>query len=137
MIGHRDAADVVRLGTVGRGVAPRQRLIQVSLWVGAVGGDVITVDTAEHQGAVAKFEVSQPGGDAIPDHVALVAGLERAAGFVHHGVAHLFGGPAGGVQALVGEVDVGLLGLQLRVSAHENGDSSDGRIRPTIATGPN
>ncbi len=40
---------------------------------------VLEVDPAEHQGGVAQVELPEPGGDGVPDHVALEPGLLGAA----------------------------------------------------------
>ena len=126
-VGHRHASDVKRLGAVGGGVAHRRRLC-VGRLVGAAFA--VGVDATEQQGGVTQFQLGQPGGHAIPDHVPLVTGLEGAARLVHDGVADTLGGPTGGVQALIGKIDVGLLGRELGIWAHGTGN-------PPLLIGPN
>ncbi len=126
-VGHRHASDVKRLGAVGGGVAHRRRVC-VGRLVGATFA--VGVDATEQQGGVTQFQLGQPGGHPIPDHVPLVTGLEGAARLVHDGVADTLGGPAGGVQALIGKIDVGLLGRELGIWAHGTGN-------PPLLIGPN
>src|SRR3546814_21190 len=85
------------------------------------------VDAAEHEAGAAQLERRQPLGDVALDHLPLPAGLLGTA------LAHLdhrseLGGlPARSLQAVVGTIDVGLLGGEIRMGRHhppwELGDS--------------
>ena len=73
---------------------------------------VVGVEPAEHQRVVAELELVQPVGDVALDHLPFPAGLFGAALADLDHRAQRLGPIARRVQALVGMVDVGLLGSQ-------------------------
>ena len=96
VVGHREAADV-------EGVA-------------ALAG--AAVDAAEHERGVAQIEVREALDDVLVDHVPLPAGLLGAAPADLDHRAQALGGVPRPFQALVGLLDVRLLGLEVGVYRH-------------------
>ena len=95
LVGDGQAADVERLGGVR-----------------ALG---VAVDAPEHEGGVAEVEVGEALDQGLVEGVALEAGLERAAEIGLVEVAQAPGRLPRALEALVGVIDVGLLGGQFGV----------------------
>ena len=123
LVGDRDAPDVVRL--VG---SRSRRCLVVAVDIG------IGVDATEDQRAVADVELPEPDSHPVPDHVALVAVLERAALAVDDLVAHGRDDPLGPLQRLVGVIDVRLLGIELGMVGHSRSQGGKGGST-SVATG--
>jgi hypothetical protein len=95
-VGHRDAADV-------EGLAAK------------VAAGLVEVDPAEAQRGVAHIELTEAGGDVVPDGVALHTGLLGAASTdLHHSLQLERTRPAG-LERSSRSIEIRLLGGQIRV----------------------
>ena len=95
LVGHRETADVEALRRLGRRLA--------------------AVDAAEHEGGIAEIELGETVEDRLVEHVALVAGLERATERAFVKTAHLPRVGLALLEAAIGEVDELLLSGEIRV----------------------
>ena len=94
----------------------------------AIGGLGHAVDSTEHQGGVAEIELGQPVDHGLVEHIALVAGLERAPEGALVEVAHPPGRVAADFEAPIGVLDEVLFGGKIGVLLRHGSFNSIGRF---------
>ena len=82
---------------------------------GAVVGDSMPIDPAEHQGSVAEIEVGEPFDECLVEGISFESGLKRAAEVRFGEVTQPPRRAATLTEAVVGVIDVGLFVGEFRV----------------------